>query len=141
MMLCPQAAEQLAVNGELADQFGQRGVVGVMARVDAQERDQVTSLHRPVGEQRLGLLVAEHQPGEVALARRERVEIGDKSGTELVPREHIGSSADHERGSVGHRVEQMPDSWADPLRWRRMPWPTVWSGQPRQVGALLIVES
>ena len=60
------------------------------------------------------LLVAEHQPGEVALTRRHRVEIADERSTEPVPREHVGSPADHERGRVGHRLEQMPDSRAEP---------------------------
>ncbi len=119
VLVGPPAAEVLIRDREFADEFGQQWIVGMASGVAPERGDDVPGMGVPVGVQRAGGLVAEHEPHQVPLAVRQRVEVGEQCTCHLVGRKYVQSPPQHKGGGVLEDPEQVAQPRADRLRTRR----------------------
>jgi hypothetical protein len=94
VMIGPPAAEVRVPHGQVPDQLGELGVIGVTAGVVVQRGDGAARRHLPVAVQLTGARVEEHVPGHIALAVRPLVEVGDQRPAHPVGGQHVQAAAD-----------------------------------------------
>ncbi len=68
VLVGPPTSEVLVRDREFADEFGQQRIVGMASGVPPERGDDVLGVGVPVGIQRAGGVVAEHEPDQVPLA-------------------------------------------------------------------------
>lgn len=95
----PPRREVLVAPGQFADQLGEPGVVGVLAGVEAG--------------------VEEDEAGHAPLPLGERVEAGVERMGEPVGGRDAGAAPHHQRGALGHRLQEAVQGRTDLLRRQR----------------------
>ena len=138
----PPGPERLAAGRQLADEVGERLVVGVAARLGAQHGDDVVGGAFPVDEELLRAGVQEHVAGVVGRAYGVGQQLRVKGVAEPVGRQQVVAGVPHPRRG-GYQVEDALHARTDPLAAR--PSTSRGSGvggpgQVEQVGPLGIVE-
>jgi hypothetical protein len=137
-VLGPPAAEVGIPDRQLADQLGELGVAGVAPGVQVQRGDGATGAHLPVRVQLAGALVQEHVAGHVALALRQRVEVGEQCAGHAVAGQDVPAAADDHGRDVGQRFQHPVQAGPHPLRRHRAASCASGPGQGKEVVALRI---
>jgi len=110
VMAAPPATERRRLDTELADQRGQRRIVGTAARLHPQDGHTFPRHRLPlVTEQRLVGGIEEGQQHEVAPVGGQRREVREQRRGRRVPRQHVLATSQHQRGDVVQRVQQLLD--------------------------------
>ena len=141
----PAGAEGVALGGELADEVGEVAVVWVAAGFGAQHRDGVVGDAVPLDEEAGRARVEEDEAGVVGRLAGREVHLGVQRVAELIGGQHVSASVLHQRGRVGHRVDDALHARPDPLRGgaaasRGRRWPGG-AGEIEEVCAFGVVEA
>jgi hypothetical protein len=116
-----------------------RRIVEVLGHCGAVLGDQPTDGVVPVDDRRLPLRVREHQPEDVAVLERDRLDVVEEARVDAVVGEQVEPGVDHHRRQWLELIDQRLDGRAERLalvgdRGRRE------AGEREQVGVLVDVE-
>lgn len=103
----PPDAELLAAGRELTDEVGEARVVGVPARLSAQDPDDVVGDVVPVHEELGRRGVEEREPRRVDRPFGVGEEVAEEGLAELVRRQEVGAGVEDEGGRVHEQVEDL----------------------------------
>ncbi len=109
------AANSAALALESSDECNDGGIVAERRRLGAELREHPTGLALPFDVEGAGPGFHEHDPHQVAVIGRERLELRVEAGLRAVPREHVPARPEHVGRAGLEGMEQRDDSDRRPV--------------------------